>query len=187
METTGHFWVPLVLGGRRNRKQSSRRTAPFLGSTGASFCSQCPEMALSLWLAEDTTLTWWSAPWSSGDAAAPLQGHVRAHTCWVLFVGPQDPFLKKTHCTRASGAEHLKISHLDERSCTVSHSATKNVKLEKTNPNHTENQTLALPFPVLTMEPAPTAWEHSPGRKFKVIVSSATGGSNPVYLLWKSR
>lgn len=96
METTGHFWVPLVLGGRRNRKQSSRRTAPFLGSTGASFCSQCPETALSLWLAEDTTLTWWSAPWSSGDAAAPLQGHVRAHTCWVLFVGPQDPFLKKT-------------------------------------------------------------------------------------------
>lgn len=43
---------------------------------------------------------------------------------------------------------------MDEVACIVSHFTVKNMKLEITNPNHTEDQSLSSPSPVLTMEMA---------------------------------
>lgn len=43
---------------------------------------------------------------------------------------------------------------MDEVACIVSHFTAKNLILEMTNPNHTEDQSLSSPFPALTVEVA---------------------------------
>lgn len=70
METTGGFcdsgcFYLLVLGGRRNKRTTSRKT------TRASFCFQRPVAGSALLAVEDAVLACRVRPRSSGEAEAP--------------------------------------------------------------------------------------------------------------------
>lgn len=73
LEITGGFFDSdrfylLVLGGRRNRRTTSRKTSSLLVCTGASFC---PKTGCALLTVEDATFACWFRPWSSGEAEVP--------------------------------------------------------------------------------------------------------------------